>query len=178
MPIGANVVGILSKLFRAQTPESPDFVKQLGVTIDKFSTCPVVIKQVAQGLALYTQGDFENGSLYLSSKGSNLQLAAYKPSGKHAYVYTELLALATLARRLKYFPHVAEYAWLNKADPTLFSLIIGVGNPVQVLSCAGVVAHYMEEIRQERAISEPMVEFAKMRYAELCAARAKHLVLV
>lgn len=165
MAVLDRLFNILDKLFGVPDQEPPDFVRQLGAPIDKFSEAPDLIKRVACGLSLCAQGEYERGHALLLRDGACVEVPAYTPSGKHAYVYTELLSLAMQSLKFGSLPIVKQLAWLRGQDWILYQLIMSRAMPVKPLSCVGIVFHYMEEIRVGHAIAEPMVQAAQNAYA-------------
>jgi hypothetical protein len=164
MSILSKMRTIISSPFYREPDEPPDFVRQLGTPIDRFNEVSNELKHVAVALALCARGNVERGRVLLRSYGSKVAVAAYTPSGKHAYVYTELLNLAMMAREIAAALPVNEYMWLRAHDRALFSLILNAGKPIQPLFCAGIVAHYREEVRAGHAITDPMVQLAQDAY--------------
>ena len=151
---------------RADSSENMiDFSAQLGDTIDIFSTAPSEIKQIAAGFSAYLAGETDKGyALLTNADRSNVSEFCHTPSGKHAYIYTELLGLALLAREQISFPAKNKLEWLTKHDPVLYDLLTNLNMPVQPLSCAGIVAHFMAEQYAGHAIETPMVQAAQQAF--------------
>jgi hypothetical protein len=148
----------------------PDFAKQLGPRIDELEKAPALVRQVFAGLHAYAAQDVEMGYALL---GNGVCEALpdgclrdhLHASGKHAYIYTEMVALVHRAREQVAFPlSPKKLEWIAAEDKMLYGVLTSAMTPVKALECAGIFAHYEAEKEVGHPIDVPMVEAAKRAF--------------
>ncbi|MFK4706004.1 hypothetical protein ABIC83_002843 [Roseateles asaccharophilus] len=121
-----------------------------GLPIAKLKEAPVATRQVMRALQLIGSGSYDAGARLLTA-GRTLDSEAdswvIQASGKHAFVLSELLALAHKARAAHALPPKEAWSWLASVDARLHALLSDIGKPVQSAACAAVVGHYLLEKR-------------------------------
>lgn len=171
----ANMVDKLTDRIQKK-PSPPDFSAQLGLRAADFSFASDVVIQVAAGLQAIASRDFLMGRSLLTrdfigdrsarkhlwpTTGKRLQIS---PSGRHAYVYTEILALIHAARSVGSLPPRGHLSWIKRLDPVLHRLLVEAGRPVSAVQCAGIVAHYLCEVAAGKPLHEPHIKAAQLAF--------------
>lgn len=141
---------------------SINFRTQLGAAITELPDASPIIKQMIEGLDNLARGNQQAGFALLSNASGHRHDPnyVYTPSGKHAYIYTEILALTDRARMKTRIPN-GGLSWMRDMDEDLYDLLVNVNHPVQPVTCAGVVSHHLTEKAARRAIHEPMIDLAE-----------------
>ena len=153
---------ILRRFF---SQKSVNFADQLGAPISQLAHASPVIHQIISGLNELAQGRGDAGASILANEpGSHEKIQAYTPSGKHAYIYTEIVGLLHRARNRSAFPPKYCFLWVRGVDAVLFDLLINAFGFLKPVSCAGIFAHYRAEKLKGVAMVEPRVQSAAMAF--------------
>jgi hypothetical protein len=143
-----------------------DFADQLGLPIGEIVSAPDVLVQVLAGLQAFLRGEHDLGWTYLQGglvSRADSEMHLEKLSGKHGFIYTEIVRLIKAARAVTKLPPVS---WIEKHDPVVFELLRSVGQPATPVICAGIISHYLAEACAKRAINEPKVQAAERAMAQ------------
>lgn len=148
-------MGFFKKIFGGwSSAQAQQTAPQLGLPIEMLDQAPVVVRDVLIGFQAIIQGNFEDGSQYLSGQKS-CGNSLVEPSGCHAYVYTEVLGQFHRARAISVLPWI-NLRWIERKDPVLFLLLKGAGRPAVSLPCVNIVRHYQMEMAAQRSLPEPV----------------------
>ncbi|MCP8352369.1 type IVB secretion system coupling complex protein DotM/IcmP [Candidatus Synchoanobacter obligatus] len=82
-----------------------------------------------------------------------------KAVSPHAYLYTVMASMITLARRDGVLS-VSEFLWLKPLDRKLWYVLSNVGRQTTFVEVAGPMGHWMVECRLRRPLKVPVVEQA------------------
>jgi len=154
------MASLLSRLRRPQ-PQHPEFVSQLGPRAEDWGQATGALKQVLVGLSALQDGDSVLARALLQGVTKSGALQQPPLSGKHAFLYTELLCQLHRSRQTAMVAQARSLDWLRPVDPVLHALVTTVGRPSVPEMCAGIVAHYQAEVLLGEAITKPMVMAAE-----------------
>jgi hypothetical protein len=132
------------------------FAEQLGTPIRDLSLASPTIKQIMIALTMIAGDDVDRGMRLLSAPAKRLPDIEIIPSGKHAFVLTEVIALAERARERVAIGRFI-FNWVESLDPSLFDLLSGTGHPVKAVPVAGIFVHYMAEKTFGGPLTTPQV---------------------
>jgi hypothetical protein len=132
------------------------FARQLGLSIAELSQSTDIVRRVLTALHLISDGREQRGRALLASDKQKQVDESIDVSGRHAFIYTELLRFIE-SPRIKLLLQELPIEWIREVDNTVYELLNTSRRSVRCTSVAGIMMHYQAEKRAGNSISEPQV---------------------